>query len=65
MKQKALFAELADEDMDLIVVSEEKMTADHKKLSEGFPAFMNIKKGFKSPGYLDSKEKLEALLDMK
>ena len=64
VKQKALFDELDDE-LELISVAEKDMTPDHKKFTEGFPAFMNIKKGLKSPGYLDSKEKLEALLDMK
>jgi len=65
VKQKALFDELADDELDLIVVKEDAQTPAQKLLNDGFPAFMCISKNLKSPGFLDSREKLEALLDMK
>ena len=63
-KQQAFFAEHPEHEFDLIIVQEDDMTPQHKALNEGFPAFMNIKEGLKSPGYTPSFEKLEGLLQM-
>lgn len=63
-KQQAFFAEHPEHEFDLIIVQEEDQTLQHKALNQGFPAFMNINEGLKSPGYSPSLVTLEGLLQM-
>ena len=62
-KQMALFNENPEQQLDLIIVKEVDMTDDHKKLNEGFPAWMNCTTQQKSPGFKPTFEQIAALLE--
>ena len=63
-KQQAFFTDNPELELDLLVVAEEEMTPPHMALNEGFPAFMNLKEGLKSPGLTVDLAKLEGFLTM-
>jgi thiol-disulfide isomerase/thioredoxin len=64
-RQKKMFDELADHELNLIVIKEGDQDEGHKALNKGYPAFMCKDKGLMSPGFKANIKDIEALLDMK
>lgn len=64
VKQKALFAEHPDEELDQLIVAENDMSEDMKSRSQGFPAWMCMSSSADSPGYKANLADIEKLLTM-
>ena len=63
-KQKAMFAEHPEEELEQLIVAENDMSDEMKSRSQGFPAWMCMSSKAESPGYKANMADIEKLLDM-
>ena len=62
--QKELFSKHPEEQLDILIVNENEMTPELKAMNEGFPAWCNVSRNLKSPGYKKDLNEIRQLLDM-